>query len=232
MFQRADRLLRGSRPGTAVLLRRLRDRIIEFQGRPLWLALAGWALSLALAYAIGGVLAAAGIVLSLLYTGSALSTTRDRHADPDRLSDSGELRARFGTYLLAAGAVGEFGPILLLTLILSTQGTLHNALILIAFVALAVAVAIFAVRSAERTLPAFRADAGEQLTAGRALDRRAGLRARAAGLRTGTRPAARGLRRRHHHPPGAQRASCRASTPSSPRLHLACSCPSSSWSAG
>jgi len=69
------------------------------------------------------------------------------------LSDAGEMRTRYGTYLLAAGAVGEFGPILLLTLILSTQSTLHNSLILIAFVGLAVVVAVFAVRSAERTLP-------------------------------------------------------------------------------
>lgn len=121
-------------------------------GEPLRLALAGWALSLALAYTIGGVLAATGIVLSLLYTGSALSTTAIGTLIPI-LSDTGELRTRFGTYLLAAGAVGEFGPILLLTLILSAQSPVHNALILIAFVALAVAVAVFAVRSSERTLP-------------------------------------------------------------------------------
>ena len=124
----------------------------RIRGRPLRLALAGWALSLALAYAVGGVLAALGVVLSLLYTGSALSTTAIGTLIPI-LSDSGELRTRFGTYLLAAGAVGEFGPILLLTLILSTESTLHNALILIAFVALAVGVAVFAVRSSERTLP-------------------------------------------------------------------------------
>jgi Kef-type K+ transport system membrane component KefB len=123
-------------------------------GRPLWLGLAGWAISLVIAYAIGGVLAAAGIVLSLLYTGSALSTTAIGTLIPI-LSDTGDLRTRFGTYLLAAGAVGEFGPILLLTLILSTQSTVHNALILIAFIGLAVAVAVFAVRSAERTLPLF-----------------------------------------------------------------------------
>jgi Kef-type K+ transport system membrane component KefB len=123
-------------------------------GRPLWLGLAGWGISLALAYAIGGVLVAAGIVLSLLYTGSALSTTAIGTLIPV-LSDSGDLRTRFGTYLLAAGAVGEFGPILLLTLILSTESTLHNALILVAFIALAVAVALFAVRSAEHTLPLF-----------------------------------------------------------------------------
>jgi Kef-type K+ transport system membrane component KefB len=126
----------------------------RIMGRPLRLGLIGWAISLALAYAIGGVLAASGVVLSLLYTGSALSTTAIGTLIPV-LSDAGELRTRFGTYLLAAGAVGEFGPILLITLILSTQSTTHNAVILIAFVALAVAVAIFAVRSSERTLPLF-----------------------------------------------------------------------------
>jgi Kef-type K+ transport system membrane component KefB len=126
----------------------------RIRGRPLRLALAGWALSLALAYTIGGVLAAAGIVLSLLYTGSALATTAIGMLIPI-LSDTGELRTRFGTYLLAAGAVGEFGPILLLTLILSSQGTEHNAVILVAFVALAVGVAVFAVRSSDRAFPLF-----------------------------------------------------------------------------
>jgi Kef-type K+ transport system membrane component KefB len=124
----------------------------RIMGRPLILALAGWALSLLLAYTLGGILAAAGIVLSLLYTGSAMVTTAIGTLIP-MLSDTGDLRTRFGTYLLAAGAVGEFGPILLLTLILSTQSTVHNALILIGFVVLAVLVAIFAVRSAERTMP-------------------------------------------------------------------------------
>ncbi len=123
-------------------------------GQPLRLALLGWALSLTLAYAIGGALAEAGIVLSLLYTGSALATTAIGTLIPI-LSDSGELRTRFGTYLLAAGAVGELGPILLLTLILSTQSTAHNAVILVSFVALAVLVAVLAVRFSERTLPVF-----------------------------------------------------------------------------
>src|SRR5215218_9602593 len=40
-------------------------------GLPLRLGLIGWAMSLALAYSIGGLLAWAGIVLSLVYTGSA-----------------------------------------------------------------------------------------------------------------------------------------------------------------
>jgi Kef-type K+ transport system membrane component KefB len=123
-------------------------------GRPLEKGMAGWGLSLVLAYALAGALAASGVVESALYTGSAMATTAIGTLIP-MLADTGELRTRFGTYLLAAGAVGEFGPILLLTLILSTQSTVHKAVILIAFVALAVGVAIFAVRSAARAMPLF-----------------------------------------------------------------------------
>ncbi len=128
---------------------------IDFErvrGQPLRLAGLGWLLSLALAYGIGGVLAAAGIVLSFLYTGSALATTAIGTLIPV-LRDSGDLRTRFGTYLLAAGAAGEFGPILLVTLILSGQNPAHEAVILLAFVALAVAVAVVSVRSAFRGWP-------------------------------------------------------------------------------
>jgi len=123
-------------------------------GRPLRLGAMGWGISLVLAYAIGGALAAAGVVVSLLYTGSAMATTAIGTLIPI-LSDSGEIKTRFGTYLLAAGAVGEFGPILLVTLFLSAGGALHHAAILIAFVALAVAVALLAVRSSGRTVPLF-----------------------------------------------------------------------------
>ncbi len=125
------------------------------RGEPLRLAVLGWVLSLALAYTIGGALAVAGIVLSPLYTGSAVATTAIGTLIPV-LSDAGELRTRFGSYLLAAGAAGEFGPIVLLTLVLSTQSTIHNALILATFVALAVAVAVIAVRSSKRTLALFQ----------------------------------------------------------------------------
>ena len=126
----------------------------RISGQPLRLALVGWAISLALAYTIGGILAALGIVLSLLYTGSALATTAIGTLIPI-LSDSGELRTRFGTYLLAAGAVGEFGPIVLLTLFLSTAKIEKQGLILLAFVLAAVAVAVIAVRSSSRTIPLF-----------------------------------------------------------------------------
>ena len=128
--------------------------LARIRGAPLRLGILGWAMSLAIAYTLGGVLAAAGVVLSLVYVGSALATTAIGTLLPV-LSDTGEMRTTFGTYLLGAGAVGEFGPILLLTLVLSTQSALHNALILVAFVLVAVAVAVVAVRSSRQTLALF-----------------------------------------------------------------------------
>jgi Kef-type K+ transport system membrane component KefB len=125
----------------------------RIKGRPLELGALGWLLSVALAYGIGGVLAAAGIVLSFLYTGSAMATTAIGTLIPI-LRDGGELKTRFGTYLLAAGGIGEFGPILLVTLVLSTANPLHEAAILVAFVVLALAMALVSVRLAWRGWPA------------------------------------------------------------------------------
>ncbi len=119
----------------------------RLRGRPMQLAALGWLLSLVLAYGIGGALAALGIVLSLVYTGSAMATTAIGTLIPI-LRDAGELRTKFGTYLLGAGAAGEFGPILLVTLVLSTQNPLHESVVLLAFVAIAVALAVVSVRSA------------------------------------------------------------------------------------
>jgi Kef-type K+ transport system membrane component KefB len=125
----------------------------RIRGQPLKLGALGWCLSVALAYGIGGALAAAGIVLSFLYTGSAMATTAIGTLIPI-LRDGGELKTRFGTYLLAAGGIGEFGPILLVTLVLSTANPLHEAAILIAFVVLAIAMALVSVRLAWRGWPA------------------------------------------------------------------------------
>lgn len=119
----------------------------RIRGRPLLLAGVGWLISLALAYAIGGLLAAAGIVISLLFVGSAMATTAIGTLIPI-LSDAGEIRTRFGTFLLAAGAVGEFGPILLITLFFSTKNPIHSGLILLAFIGIAVVAALFAIRGA------------------------------------------------------------------------------------
>ncbi len=125
----------------------------RIKGLPLKLGALGWLLSIALAYGIGGALAAAGVVVSFLFTGSAMATTAIGTLIPI-LRDSGALKTRFGTFLLAAGAIGEFGPILLVTLVLSTKQPLHEAAILIAFVVLALVLAMTSVRLAWRGWPA------------------------------------------------------------------------------
>jgi Kef-type K+ transport system membrane component KefB len=132
----------------------------QIKGTPLRLGVIGWLLSVALAYGIGGILAGLGVVISFLYSGSAMATTAIGTLIPI-LRDSGDVRTRFGSFLLAAGAIGELGPILLITMVLSTSHPLHEALILIAFVVLAVILAVGSVRLtgrgwplAERTLEA------------------------------------------------------------------------------
>jgi Kef-type K+ transport system membrane component KefB len=124
----------------------------RIRGRALDLAVVAWGMSLAIAFGVGGLLAAAGIVVSLLYTGAALATTAIGTLIPI-LRDSGELGTRFGKYLLAAGAVGEFAPVLLITLVLSTTHPADEAVILLGFVVLAVLTGIFAVRSVTRGWP-------------------------------------------------------------------------------
>jgi Kef-type K+ transport system membrane component KefB len=124
----------------------------RIRGLPLRLAVVGWLISLVLAYSLAGTLAAAGVLVSGLYTGSAMATTAIGTLIPI-LRDAGELRTRFGTHLLAAGAAAEFGPILLVTLVLSTGQPLHEAAILTVFIALAVVTGILAVRTAWRGWP-------------------------------------------------------------------------------
>ena len=125
----------------------------RIRGKPMELGGGGWLLSIALAYAIGGVLAAAGIIDSTLYTGSAMATTAIGTLIPI-LRDNRELDTKFGTYLLAAGGAGEFGPVLLVTLFLSTDHPLHEAVILFAFVVLAIGVALASIGLAWRGWPA------------------------------------------------------------------------------
>jgi Kef-type K+ transport system membrane component KefB len=125
----------------------------RIRGKPIELGGAGWLLSIVLAYAIGAILAAAGIIDSFLYTGSAMATTAIGTLIPI-LRDNRELQTKFGTYLLAAGGAGEFGPVLLVTLFLSTDHPLHEAVILIAFVALAIGVALASMGLAWRGWPA------------------------------------------------------------------------------
>ncbi len=117
------------------------DRV---KGHPLMLALKGWAIGLAIALAFGGLLQATGQADSLLYVGIAIATTTIGTLIPI-LSDEGILDSHFGTHTLAVGAVGEFGPIILIALLLDPdRGGVASALVLNAFFLVVIAGIIIA----------------------------------------------------------------------------------------
>jgi Kef-type K+ transport system membrane component KefB len=129
---------------------------IDFQrirGRPLRLGALGWLLSVGLSFGLCGIAIAVGQIESVLYIGTALATTAMGTLIPI-LRDEGELGTEFSTYLLAAGGFAVFGPITLLTIFVSTDHPLHEAILLLAFVVLAVAVAVTAIGLAWRGWPA------------------------------------------------------------------------------
>jgi Kef-type K+ transport system membrane component KefB len=120
------------------------------RGAPLRLGLLGWLMSVAIAYTFAGLLAAAGVVISGILTGSAMSTTAIGTILPV-LRDTGQLTGRFGPSMLAAGAIGELGPVLIVTLLLEADSnSLSQALLLAAFVVVTLMAALFSSGAAGR----------------------------------------------------------------------------------
>ncbi len=95
------------------------------RGRPLVLAALGWLASLAACLVVGFGLQSSGLVDSGLIVGAALTTTALGTLMPI-LRDAKELSTRFGAYAVASGAMGEFGPILLITVALSSGEGEHG----------------------------------------------------------------------------------------------------------
>ncbi|MFW5417582.1 cation:proton antiporter [Nocardiopsis sp. CNT-189] len=107
------------------------DRI---KGRPLRRALLAWLCSVALGAAAGVLFF--GASQTALIIGLALTTTALGTVLPI-LRDSGALGGAFGTRFLASGTVGEFGPIVLIALLLSGYRPIEGTVLLAVFFALA-----------------------------------------------------------------------------------------------
>jgi Kef-type K+ transport system membrane component KefB len=117
------------------------------RGRPLLLAALGWLASLVVCLGVGFGLQGCGVVDSGLIVGAALATTALGTLMPI-LRDARELSTRFGAYAVASGAMGEFGPIVLIALALSPgEGERGIALVLmLVFTAIIVAGAFVALK--------------------------------------------------------------------------------------
>jgi Kef-type K+ transport system membrane component KefB len=91
-----------------------------FRERPGRLAIVAWLVTVALAAATVGVLAALGFVRAFVPVALGLTTTALGTLLPI-LRDNDMLGGRFGRYLLAAGAVGELFPIFAIALFLGAS---------------------------------------------------------------------------------------------------------------
>lgn len=112
--------------------------------RPLSLALGGWAVSLTVALAVAGLLHVLPFVDAPIMVALALTTTSLGTLMPI-LRDSGKLDSNFGNLVVAAGTLGEFGPIIIVSLVLTHKfGAWQEAALMLAFVAVAFAAAIVA----------------------------------------------------------------------------------------
>jgi len=117
----------------------------RIRGRPLSLATRGWVVSLAVAAIAVGVLHVIPDVQAPMMVVIALSTTGLGTLLPI-LRDGGQLEAPFGRMMLAAGTLGEVGPIVAVSLALSDRYSTWQEfaflVLFLALVALAAAVGV------------------------------------------------------------------------------------------
>lgn len=113
-------------------------RFHHVQGKPLMLGTAAWIVSLFLAIGVGYVLSWTGLIDTYMLVAIALTTTAIGPLIPI-LKDAGEFDTKFGRMVLGAGALGELGPILSISLLMGKRyETTDQALLMIAFVFVAV----------------------------------------------------------------------------------------------
>jgi Kef-type K+ transport system membrane component KefB len=115
----------------------------EIKGRALYLAVGGWTVSVLLGVSTVGILHAIPQVHSPLVVTLALCTTGIGLLVP-MFRDNGQLGTSFGRFVLAAGTLGEVGPIVAMSLMMSQRYTTwQEAGFLVAFlVIVGVAIAV------------------------------------------------------------------------------------------
>lgn len=108
--------------------------------RSVWAWLVSLVLGLAVALALTGMDLSRSVVIGTALTSTALGTVLPI------LRDSGDLRGRFGTVMMAFGAVGEFGPIIAMAVLLSGREPGVSTAVLAAFAIITAAAIHWALR--------------------------------------------------------------------------------------
>ena len=116
------------------------------RGRPIMIAFAGWIACIAASLAMAFAAHRLGMFNAWIVVGLALSTTALGVLVPI-LRDCGRLDSTFGRHALAVGAVGELGPILLMSFLLSRQhDTALQSVLVMVFLAIVLVLAWALVR--------------------------------------------------------------------------------------
>ena len=115
------------------------------KGRPVKLAVTGWLVSLVLGTAIATLLWATGVTVGIRFVAIALTTTAIGTLLPI-LGDAKVLPTRFGAYVLAGGAMGEIGPIIAISLALTSDQPGKTTVVLAIFAGIAGVAAMMATR--------------------------------------------------------------------------------------
>ncbi len=119
----------------------------RIRGAPARLGAAGWLLSLGLGLGAATALWVIGAIDAPILVGLALTTTALGTLMPI-LRDSGILNERFGDYVVGVGAVGEFGPVVIVSGILAVEaGEPLRTTLLFAFAGIVVAASLVALRT-------------------------------------------------------------------------------------
>ena len=125
------------------------------RGRVLNRSVLGWVLALVAGLTVGvglmtllGHSPVAGVFVGIALTSTALGTLMPV------LRDAGELGSPFGIAVIGIGAVGEFGPLIAISLFLSGRAPGVAALVLLAFCALAAGAIVVSARGRHRRLHA------------------------------------------------------------------------------
>jgi Kef-type K+ transport system membrane component KefB len=120
----------------------------KVRGRPLTLAVGGWCLSLSVALICMYFFSAIRLIQTPpLLAAIALSTTALGVLAPI-LRDRGELNTEFGTYMVAAAAAGEFGPLVVISMLLiPTHSTVIHTFFMVMFILIAFITAYIALNA-------------------------------------------------------------------------------------
>ncbi|MFB7997402.1 cation:proton antiporter [Streptomyces sp. NPDC056002] len=108
--------------------------------RSVWAWVLSLALGLGVAMALTGLDWARAVILGTALTSTALGTVLPI------LRDSGDLEGRFGTVMMAFGAVGEFGPIIAMAVLLSGRTPGAATVVLAVFAAITAGAVFLALR--------------------------------------------------------------------------------------